>query len=328
MELKIFFNYKMVKDTKESFIKKAILKHGNLYDYEEVVYVNSQTKVKIKCPLLHIFEQRPYCHLQGQGCPQCKGGIRKTQEKFIEQVIKIHGNTYDYSRVIYVTKKIKIKIICKKHGEFGQLPDDHIRGCGCPKCGNVGRRTTDEFIEQGIKIHGDTFDYSKVDYKGSLKNICILCEKHGEFNQTASSHLRGYGCPRCNCSNGEKKICEILKKYKIQFEIEHRFKECKYKLPLPFDIYIKSLNLCIEYDGKQHFEAIEFFGGEENLKNVKMRDEIKNNYCKENRIILLRISYSEPFENYGWIIFSVIKYIKKLSEAFKKHKAENVKLLL
>ena len=138
-----------LKSTTKKFIEKANKKHGNKYDYSLVNYTNNYTKIKIICKEHGIFEQSPANHLKGQNCPECVGGIRLTTKKFIEKANKKHGNKYDYSLVNYTNNYTKIKIICKEHGIFEQLPSVHSRGHGCPLCNNIQKRLrTIKLIEE------------------------------------------------------------------------------------------------------------------------------------------------------------------------------------
>ena len=111
-----------------------------------------------------------------------------TTYEFIEKAKKVHGDKYDYSKVEYVNSRTKICIICPQHGEFWQTPNAHLMKEGCPKCkgenvSKVNRRTTNEFIEKAKKVHGDKYDYSKVDYKNNSTKVCIICPIHGEFGK-------------------------------------------------------------------------------------------------------------------------------------------------
>ncbi len=131
---------------------------------------------------------------------------KKTTKEFIESARKIHGDKYDYSKVEYVNNSTKVCIICPEHGEFWQTPSNHVNGSrprGCPVCGiaETNRKNTytlDDFIRKAKAVHGDKYDYSKAEYKGSLSKICIICPEHGEFWQVPSSHLFGCGCPYCS----------------------------------------------------------------------------------------------------------------------------------
>ena len=124
--------------------------------------------------------------------------------------------------------------------------------------------------------------------------VCIVCEKHGEFLQTPYNHgVLGFGCPACTASRGENKIRTFLITKSIEFTQNKTFPMCKHKKLLPFDFYLPEYNMIIEYDGKQHYEAVDHFGGEEYFKTIKMRDGIKNEYCRKENIRLIRIGYKE-----------------------------------
>lgn len=146
----------------QEFKKKGKQLHNNKYDYSNVVYVNSRTKVKIICPKHGEFEQLPSSHLQGNGCPECarewtdehKENHAKSSRKFrgmtteewIERARQVHGDKYDYSQTVYVNQRTNVKIICSIHGLFEQKADSHIRGCGCRLCGLES--------ENHIGVHG------------------------------------------------------------------------------------------------------------------------------------------------------------------------------
>ena len=120
-----------------------------------------------------------------------------TTEEFIEKARKIHGDKYDYSKVDYKNNKTKITIICSKHGEFQQTPSDHLFGAGCPKCPKNRGLSAEEFLKKAREVHGDKYDYSKVEYNCKSTVVCIICPKHGEFFKTPKRFLSGPGCDKC-----------------------------------------------------------------------------------------------------------------------------------
>ena len=189
--------------TTKEFIEKAKAVHGDKYDYSKVDYVNSSTPVCIICSEHGEFWQIPGSHTnKHQGCPKCYGTPKKTTEQFVEEARKIHGDKYDYSKVNYENALTKVCIICPKHGEFWQKPNDHLNGHGCCFCSGVANKTTEQFIEEARKVHGDKYDYSKVNYINSGTKVCIICPKHGKFLQTPNSHLNGMqGCAKCAKEN-------------------------------------------------------------------------------------------------------------------------------
>lgn len=184
----------------ENFIEKAINKHGNKYDYSKVNYTNSQTEVTIICPIHGEFSQKPSTHLRC-GCPKCgteqkSKKLSLTTEDFIKRSKAIHNDKYDYSQTVYKNASTKVDIICQQHGKFKQLPFAHLSGQGCPYC--AGRNvTTEDFIKRAKEIHGDKYNYSKINYINNSIKVLIICPKHGEFCQSPSKHLIGQGCPKC-----------------------------------------------------------------------------------------------------------------------------------
>jgi len=225
-----------------------------------------------------------------------------TTTEFIERAIKIHGNKYDYSNVEYVTSREKVKIYCNVcHHEFYQRPDSHInKKDGCPICkinlnADRCRHTNEIFIKNAIYVHGNKFDYSSVEYINANTPVVIKCNKCGNiFNQRPSKHIhRKDGCPICKQSKGESKIQQILTKLNIVYIQEYSFDDCRYKYPLKFDFYIPKYNICIEYDGRHHFESVKDFGGDDEFVKIKIRDNIKTSYCNKNGIKLIRIPYTK-----------------------------------
>lgn len=126
-----------------------------------------------------------------------------TNEEWIDRFKEIHGEKWDYSKTIYNGYGKHMVITCRKHGDFLQKPECHLQGCGCQKCKSEAMKskislTTDEFIKKARLVHGDRYDYSKVDYKSARTKVSITCPIHGAFSQTPNSHLNGRGCPKCS----------------------------------------------------------------------------------------------------------------------------------
>jgi hypothetical protein len=162
---------------------------------------------------------------------------------------------------------------------------------------NTKKKNTKSFIEDCITKRGDKYNYSLVSYINSKTKVDIICLEHGNFKQMPHSHLSGVGCPKCQESKGEREIRKILEFNNLEYISQHSFKDCFYKNELRFDFYLPKLNICIEYDGEQHFRPVDFYGGEENFKIQKSRDLIKSNYCNLNNIKLIRISYKDDIKN-------------------------------
>ena len=230
----------------KTFIEKAKQIHGDKYDYSKVNYINKSTKVCIICPKHGEFLQCPESHLKGCGCPKCANEkATMTTEQFIEKAKKIHGDKYDYSKVKYTNSHSPVLIHCNKCGcEFEQLPYTHLQGNGCPNCANNKKKSSDEFIEKAKSIHGDKYDYSKVNYINNSTKVCIICSKHGEFWQTPYHHLNKHGCPKCanEQTHAKQKIGkdEFIKKAKEVHGDKYDYSEIKYiNSKTPVKIYCK-----------------------------------------------------------------------------------------
>lgn len=226
----------IVKDT-ESFITKASIKHNNFYTYDKTVYVKSRLNVTITCPFHGDFEQIPNNHLNGAGCNACsrirtEEARRLNLEIFLNRVKEIHGDRYDYSKVVYTDIKKNVGIICKKHGVFQQTPDNHLQGKGCRKCGRdltALKKTNDTeyFIEKAKEKHENTYNYSKSNYTRHVDKITITCKLHGDFTQKAGTHLRGSGCSECHKLNNSFSREKYIKMSKGRDTILYLIK-CKY----------------------------------------------------------------------------------------------------
>jgi glutaredoxin len=297
----------MRKLTKEEWIEKALLVHGDWYDYSKVVYMGARTKVCIICPIHGEFWQLPSIHLSGQGCPHCgfekrKKNRKKSQEQLIKDFKEVHGDWYDYSKVEYINNRTKVLIICPIHGEFWQTPNKHLSGRGCPKCANRNV-TNEEFIEKVVKKHGDWYDYSKVEYTNAYTKVCIICPIHGEFWQTPDIHLSGCGCPYCKASKLEMFVNKILNENNINFMQNYRGIEWLTtnidggkKNRLELDFYLPEHNVGIECQGVQHFESIEYWGGQEGLEYLQNNDKLKLDLCNKHNLRLYYINYNDNIE--------------------------------
>lgn len=283
---------------KEEFIERSQKLYNNKYDYSEIEYKNTGIKVKIICPEHGAFYKTPINHLNGQGCPICSKLNKKlTTEEFIKRAREVHGDKYDYSKVEYIKSNKKVCIICPIHGEFWQTPHDHLRGCGCPNCAKNKKLTQYEFIERAKYIHNNFYNYSKVVYKNTEEKVCIICPEHGEFWQTPHSHLSGVGCPLCaKCKNiNETSLYEFINSHISEKVVrEKRFPWLGLKT---LDIYIPKYNIAIEYQGRQHFMPLDFFGGEETYLETVKRDKEKYNLCKLNRTKLFYFSKEKNIPN-------------------------------
>lgn len=246
--------------TNENFIKKAKEIHGDKYDYSKTNYINNKTKIIIICPIHGEIEITPNAHIsEKRGCPKCgntlKGAnFKMSVERFIEKAQKIHGNSYSYEEVSYINNRTPVNIICPTHGIFRQTPEVHLSGHGCPECANIKRAeknimTTSEFIAKAKNIHGDKYDYSKVEYVKYDTPVTIICPEHGEFQQKPYIHLDGSGCQKCAMlfSNYEMELIDYISSIIGEENIIRNDRTILNGNEL--DVYVPSKKVAFEFDG-------------------------------------------------------------------------------
>lgn len=260
-------------------------------------YINSTTKTLHKCKRCG-FEWlvKPSNVLIGSDCPKCFGNIKKTNDEYI---LQLH-NKLPHLVLLedYKNANTPLKHKCIIHNyEFISNPHTVINSCGCKYCGietATQKRTTshEDFIQKVYNVNPYIQILNK--YINSAHKIQCKCLHCGYvWNAYPYNLLNGCGCPQCKESKGERSIRLWLNNHNIKYEFQKRFKDCRNKKPLPFDFYLPEYNTCIEYDGMQHFKSVDYFGGEKCLEALKKCDTIKNEYCKNHDIGLLRISYND-----------------------------------
>lgn len=312
----------MEKLTQEEFEAKANKVHNFKYDYSETEYVNNHTKIKIRCKEHGIFEQMPYSHLMGNGCPECGNVKRLTEEMFLERANNIHNGKYKYYGDFISTHK-KIRIGCPIHGDFIQLAKNHLKGQGCPECGKEYAKQWqkgqyEEFIKKSKERFGDVYEFPNIEkeFENSHSKIHFKCLRCGRvFEKRCGDHLTSPN-GGCNCMNGnksclEKDVEKLLMENNIDFKQEKSFSWLHLKR---LDFYIPKYNIAIECQGKQHFVPSTLFGGEEEFKKQIERDREKFNVCKEHGIdILYYTNQSVKSEEYNLLyeIDDLLKEIKK-----------------
>ena len=301
----------------EEYFKRVKEKYGDLYLYDETSFKSLKDKISLTCR-----KHNTVCHpsagnhlsLGTVACPECKreatvAARSLTQEEVITRARVMYSDNYDYSESIYTKITDKIKVICKLHGAFYPLVKDHLTGkAGCPQCARMKidiskRIPMSDFLSRANIIHNNKYTY-ELDTKSiyaptSNEKICITCPLHGKFYQRVGDHLQGVGCPTCNESLGEKAVAGYLEKKNLVYEREKCFEWLvnpstgKY---LPLDFYIDELKLAIEVDGGQHRNPVKYFGGSTAFQNIKYKDALRDDLCRKNGIILIRVVYSDKRE--------------------------------
>jgi len=244
--------------------------------------------------------------------PTIESALNKTNY-FLAQLKEKNGRAYECLTMLddYINGKSKIRF----KDDYGilyippsRLLEGHIYGI------NSAIDKSEYWVNQAIEKHGNTYNYNKVSYNNSLDDVEIVCKKHGSFFQKPAYHLSGCGCPICNSSKSEKIIIELLNSKGIFAISQHTFENCKHKSELRFDFYLPTLNTVIESDGEQHYMPVNFGGisdekANQEFEKCKIRDGIKNKYCKDNDIKLIRI----PYWDFGRIEETLLEQLKQLN---------------
>ena len=255
-------------------------------------YVNSDTKILHRCKIDgYVWSVVPSSILKGVGCPMCAGKAPYTTESFKYVMKSLHPSIEVVGE--YVNNKTNIALRCKIDGhQWEATPHNVLRGSGCPKCGGRIPMSHGEYVSAVALIN------KYIEVLGTFINKCTAilhrCKKDGHEWLVRPEHiLNGHGCPACNSSIGERLVANYLEDYGILYKPQHKFDGCKNKKRLPFDFYLPSLNVCIEYDGIQHFQPVEAFGGQKAFEECQRNDAVKNRFCEVSQITLLRIRYDQ-----------------------------------
>ena len=255
------------------------------------VYFNYITKLLWKCNKGHIWSTTPSIIKNGSWCPVCAGKKQLSIEKMQEIAIKRDGECLTKT---YVNCETKLTWKCNEGHTWQATPHMVKMGHWCPKCAKLQPPTIEEMYEIANKFGGECLSN---DYVNGKTKLIWKCNKGHIWEAIPESIKNGSWCPICKESKGEKAIKEFLEKNKIIFEREKRFNNCKNNKKLPFDFYLPEHNILIEYDGKQHYEPVNFGGcSNEQAQKTHLQlihnDKLKNEYCIQNNIQLIRIPHT------------------------------------
>lgn len=280
--------YGNIKKTHDSYMKELL----EINPYIEVIgsYINNKTKILHRCKIDgYEWEVSPSNILSGKGCPVCSKKKKRSHDEYINEVAKLNKNIEVIGE--YTSCNIKMLHKCKIDGcEWYATPNNILKGKGCPKCSGNKKKTHEEyvknvyFINQDIEVIGN--------YTNAHASILHKCKVCGlEWSASPNTILSGSGCPKCKKSKGEKIISSWFDKMNILYEQQKTFENCKDINLLSYDFYLPEYNLCVEYQGQQHYYPVNYFGGEDRFKIQQKHDDIKRKYCKDNNIMLIEIPY-------------------------------------
>lgn len=226
--------------------------------------------------------------------------VRLTLEEFINRCI-LKNIDLPLNNQSYININTKMIFRCNSGHIYSRVPSNHLKGIGCPVCSQeIKQKNVKKTIEEYYKeCSGKNIDMPIENiYLGKATKLKHICTNNHIYLQTPNNHLNSHGCPICRTSKGETIIFNYLKERNISFEKEKTFDGCigRNNNKLKFDFYLKNYNLCIEFDGEQHFHVWRFKNideANEKLKRVQETDYIKNKYCMDNNIDLIRIPYTK-----------------------------------
>lgn len=283
------------KKTHEEYLIAVSQINPNIEVIEE--YKNNRTPILHKCKLDgYLWSVVPYSILAGKRCPKCVGNVKRTHNQYVEELMLVNNNIEPVEK--YINTDTPILHQCKICNHIWSIKPNHtLSGHGCPMCSfktnaDNKRKSQTEYEQELFNINSEI----KVvgEYTNYMTPLLHRCAKCGYEWQAKPYHImRGHGCLMCNESHGERSISQWLNEHNIQYIPQYRFTDCRDKHSLPFDFYLPQHNICIEYNGKQHYEIIDFFGGVEAFKTRQQHDKIKREYCESNDINLLSISYKQ-----------------------------------
>lgn len=289
----------------EEYIKELANKNPNAKLVGK--YLGMDVATEHKC-LIHnvVWMALPHNVLYGKGCCYClsekiSNKLRKSEEQYISELLI--KNPYIKLTGEYIHEKMSTEHYCEKHNIFFNIsPECALRGYGCRQCASEKLRMQllkpeEQYILELKMKHPHIVLRDK--YLGTHINTsheCLLCGH--KWDPKPANLLSGMGCPCCNESKGEKAVAMWLKSHGIDYISQKKFNNCRDRRELPFDFYLPNYNVCIEYQGKQHYEAIDYFGGKETLLYTQYHDQIKFDYCMDNHICLICIPYWEDMNEY------------------------------
>ena len=285
----------MAKKLTKEYVKQKVEEKG--YIFISMERIKGKLYVTKICKNGHE-STSSWSNFNNYGCKYCSNNVTLTYEEVKEYIENIN---YKLLSTEYKNAKTKLLVQCdKKHEPYEVRLDSLKRGSRCPICSKIQSTEKHKYNYDEVKKYIESFGYKllSTEYKTIHEKLLIQCDKgHNPYEVTYSKFKnQDRRCPHCKNSKGEKRISEVLDKINVIYEIQYKFDDCKFKYKLPFDFYLPQYNICIEYDGGQHFEIVEYFGGLDGFINTKIRDTIKNDYCKKNNINLIRIPYWE-FDN-------------------------------
>lgn len=300
----------------ESEVYSTVIKYceNENYTIRNIDYNGSNSVISLTCNADDYMWDASYKHIK-RNTSHCKRCINR--EPLTEEMVKHRVMTNsENTKVVFGTFdgcKTTLSLTCTIDGYKWNSTYSKFFLCsnGCSVCANNLKLSDEEVLSETIKSLDTTISLVDIDYNGHNSILKLKCNAGHHwsthyYNITGS----GTGCPNCATlgkSKGTTHVIKILSENNIVYELEKKFEKCIDIRQLPFDIFLPSYNIIIEFDGKQHYEPVSFFGGEKALDGVQRRDKIKEKYCRDNNIKLYRIRYDQDVSTEMESILRTIK---------------------
>lgn len=269
------------------YVKQCIEEEG--YILISNTYNNAKDKLQMVCPQGHNIKMNWNNFKSGRRCKEC--GKHRMGTRVNEQDIKTYVESQNYTllEINIVNHVTRIKVLCP-YGHVYEVKWQHFKnGVRCPK-EKGGVKFNYEEVCKYVNEQGYTLLDSV--YKGVYDKLNLICPKGHHCSISFHNFKNGQTrCRKCKESKGEKEVSRVLDELGMNYKTQYVFDKCEYKRSLPFDFYIPHYNVCIEYDGEQHYKKEGSFGNINSYKEISKRDEIKTNFCLNNEIELIRIPY-------------------------------------
>lgn len=284
---------KVQRKTNSQFKKEVFDLVGNEYIFLDC-YATAKTKLRVKhnkCG--HIYRVDPNSFLQGRRCPFCHINSKKTDVKFRKEVYNLVGDEYTFLDP-YVNANTKIRV---KHNKCGNIyevqPSNFLHGGRCPYCAGYIKKTDTKFREEVYNLVGD--EYTFLDkYVNSNTKLRVKHNRCGNVYSVRPTDFISHQtrCPYCNSPKGETIITKILDTLNINYKAQKTFDDLKDNQPLSYDFYIPNQSILIEYQGIQHYQPIDYFGGISAFKKQQKHDKLKLDYAKDHGYTLITVPYT------------------------------------
>lgn len=265
-------------------------------------YVNQKTKIKVlhtECG--NVYETYPMNLVRGHKCRYCSNRALKNNSDFLKELKETDTTLIPLDKYQGANQKIDFRCsVCRNI--MKRTPSSIINEH--KKCGYCSNRLG---MEEKIKLFLELNEKGEYVFIKRGKNpnvksreqyIWLRHQKCGTIFCTTWFHFKTEGtrCPHCKESKGERAIYDFLSIRKIPFVAQKNFKNCRNRAELPFDFYLPEKNICIEYDGEQHFDKNNFYNKHRGFEYREKNDQIKNEFCKKSGIRLIRIKYNQSVD--------------------------------